>query len=556
MSTLWDLSHIQPETRIVMEGGTIPALFWNAVKARGPKVWMRQKDMGLWRSWTWDQTGQAVREIAHGLMALGFAPKDTASILSNTTIEWVLADLAVLSCGGVSNGIYPTDAASQVQYLCEDSATTVLFVEDDEQLDKALEVREALPQLRHIVVFDMEGLRDFRDPMVMSLEALRVLGRAHDAAHPGEFDARCAAARPDDLAILIYTSGTTGRPKGVKRLPATPEQMKRIEAMRAKVYGLVPGIRLIVPAPMYHAAPNVFASRGLKVADRLVLMEKFDAEELLRLIEAHRATTLVMVPTMFVRLLRLPEAVRQRYDLSSLQQVYHAAAPCPPEVKAEMIAWWGPIINEWYGTTESSVVTWCNSEQWLSHRGTVGRPIDGARVEIVGEDGALLPPGEPGEIYVGLDFYPDFTFHKREDERRQIGRNGLITGGDVGYLDQDGFLYICDRKRDMIISGGVNIYPAEIEAAILESTEVQDCAVFGVPDPEYGEAVLALVVRAPGVSEAGFDQRLRALLGQRLARYKIPRTIEIRDALPRDDAGKLIKRRLREPYWQGIERRI
>lgn len=214
MSYLWDLSHIRPQTEVVMPGDTLSAMFWNAVKARGPNVWMRQKDFGIWRSWTWTETGAAVREIGHGLIALGFNARQTVSILSNTNIEWVLCDLAVLSANGVSNGIYPTDAAEQVEYLCEDSATTVLFVEDDEQLDKALAVRDRLPKLQKIVVFDMEGLRDFNDPNVISLAQLREMGREHARQHPDALTERTAACRPEDLAILVYTSGTTGRPKG------------------------------------------------------------------------------------------------------------------------------------------------------------------------------------------------------------------------------------------------------------------------------------------------------------------------------------------------------
>ncbi|MBL8363593.1 MAG: AMP-binding protein [Rubrivivax sp.] len=367
-------------------------------------------------------------------------------------------------------------------------------------------------------------------------------------------------AAPRGTDSVIYTSGTTGRPKGVRRQRPTVEQEERIAAMRARVYGLVPGVRLIVPAPLYHAAPNVFSMRALQIAEALVLMPRFDAEELLRLIERHRATTVVMVPTMFVRLLRLPEAVRRRYDLSSLRGIYHAAAPCPPEVKRAMIDWWGPIINEWYGTTESSVVTWVDSADWLAHPGTVGRPIDGARVEIVGPGGTTCAPGEAGEVYVGLDDYPDFTYHRRDDDRRSIARGTLISGGDIGYLDADGYLYLCDRKRDMVISGGVNIYPAEIEAALLELPWVQDCAVIGVPDAEFGEAVLALVVlHEPPPALAGDDaarEALRAHLAARLARYKLPRRFEFRAALPRDDAGKLLKRVLREPYWQGQGRRV
>ena len=214
MRKLWDLTHIQPETRVMLEGETIPAMFWNAVAQRGPEIWMRQKELGIWRSWSWQQTGEAVREIAGGLLALGFAPHATASILSNTVVEWVLADLAVLSCGGVANGIYPTDAASQAQYLCEDSGTSILFVEDDEQLDKALEVRGHLPRLQKIVVFDMEGLRDVDDPMVTSLDELRRLGREYNASHPDAVMQRVQQVRPQDLAILVYTSGTTGKPKG------------------------------------------------------------------------------------------------------------------------------------------------------------------------------------------------------------------------------------------------------------------------------------------------------------------------------------------------------
>ena len=214
MSNLWNMAAIRPQPQAVLEGDTLPAMFRAAVRKRGDGIWLRQKHLGLWRAWSWNDVDRVVREIGNGLLALGLQPGDVASMLSNTVVEWVLADLAVLCCGGVVNGIYPTDAPSQVQYLCADSRTTVLFVEDDEQLDKALAVRESLPALRRIVVFDMEGLADLDDPGVMSLDALRAAGREYLASHPGALDARSDACKPDDLAILVYTSGTTGKPKG------------------------------------------------------------------------------------------------------------------------------------------------------------------------------------------------------------------------------------------------------------------------------------------------------------------------------------------------------
>ncbi|RPH65450.1 MAG: long-chain fatty acid--CoA ligase, partial [Burkholderiales bacterium] len=214
MSVLWDLSRIRPKHEVIVAGETLPALFRNAAERRGDSVFLREKELGLWRSWSWTEVGRAVREVSMGLASLGFERGECASILSNTVVEWVLADLAILCAGGVSNGIYPTDPASQVQYVCEDSRSVIVFVEDEEQLDKLLEVRDRLPLLRWIVVFDTEGLKHYHDPMVVSLAEIRERGARYDAEHPGDYDARCEAAKPEELAILIYTSGTTGRPKG------------------------------------------------------------------------------------------------------------------------------------------------------------------------------------------------------------------------------------------------------------------------------------------------------------------------------------------------------
>jgi long-chain acyl-CoA synthetase len=359
---------------------------------------------------------------------------------------------------------------------------------------------------------------------------------------------------PTPTLIMFYTSGTTGHPKGVRRPAPTPAQMAANERLRRDVFGITPGIRCAVPGPLYHSAPNAFAMRAGRVARTMVLMPRFDPVGLLELIERERLDTMFMVPTMFIRLLKLPEEVRRRFDLSSLKFVIHAAAPCPPEVKRAMIEWWGPVINEFYGSTESSAVTLASSADTLKKPGTVGRAVEGAELRILDDEGRILPAGEVGEIFTRFASLPDFTYHNKPEARAAIDRNGFITSGDVGYLDADGYLFLCDRKRDMVISGGVNIYPAEIEAALVAHPAVKDCAAFGIPDEEFGESLCAHVELQPG-KPATADE-IRAYLGQHLAKFKIPKTIVFATALPREDSGKIFKRKLRAPYWEKAGRAI
>jgi long-chain acyl-CoA synthetase len=275
---------------------------------------------------------------------------------------------------------------------------------------------------------------------------------------------------------------------------------------------------------------------------------------MLQLIERWRATHAYFAPILFKRLLQLPEAARRRYDLSSLEFVVHAAAPCPPDVKRAMIEWWGPVIHEFYGATETRALTTCTAQEWLDRPGTVGRALPSAVVRIVDAEGCDRPPGETGEIIGAHQGVADFTYHGDEAKRRAAERDGLIVTGDVGYLDEAGYLFICDRSNDMIISGGVNIYPAEIEAELCRAPGVLDCAVFGVPDEEYGEAVMAVVQSADG--RRLDPDALRGFLAERLSGFKVPRTVEQVDELPREESGKIFKRRLREPYWRDLNRRI
>ncbi len=366
------------------------------------------------------------------------------------------------------------------------------------------------------------------------------------------------ASAADSPGVIIYTSGTTGHPKGVKRAPPAPGQNAAFESMLMAAFGVTvaeaPEAVTVITGPMYHSAPNAYGATMTRLGATVILQPRFDPEELLSLIQEHRVSHLHMVPIMFNRLLKLPEAVRRRYDLSSLRFVVHAAAPCPPHEKRAMIDWWGPIIHEYYGATETGAIVVCSSLEWLDHPGTVGKAMAGCVVKVIDEAGEELPRGEVGEV-VGRNLgLADFTYHGDDDKRRRAEKAGLIRPGDIGYMDGDGFLYLCDRSKDMIISGGVNIYPAEIEAELHALRGVADCAVFGIPDPEYGEAVCAVIEARPEIHLTEDD--VRAHLRSRVAGYKIPRRIEFATDLPREDSGKIFKRKLREPFWEGLERRI
>jgi long-chain acyl-CoA synthetase len=346
---------------------------------------------------------------------------------------------------------------------------------------------------------------------------------------------------------VIYTSGTTGLAKGILRDPIPPDRVPELAKLVAALLKLQPGWRTLEPAPMYHTAPNVHATFAAAFGMDTRIMPRFDPEEFLRLVQDEQVDTVQMVPTMFTRLLALPEEVRGRYDVSSLKAVVHAAAPCPVEVKEAMIDWLGPVVWEYYGGSEGGGWTQLDSAEALAHPGSVGRPFLDAEIRILDPFGEDVAAGETGMVYGRPPAaWPEFTYLGNDAARRAIAHGDFFTIGDIGHLDEDGFLYLSDRANDMIVAGGVNIYPAEIENCLHGLDAVADVAVFGIPDPDLGETVAAHVQPAEGASLTADD--VRRHVRDHLAAYKVPSVVEIVDTLPREETGKLFKRRLQEAY--------
>jgi len=370
-----------------------------------------------------------------------------------------------------------------------------------------------------------------------------------DAAAP------CTDAQRAPRGPMLYTSGTTGRPKGIRRQAATPEQVLRTLEKSRLCYGIVPGMRALLNAPMYHSAPNAYAVGVTQIDHATLLLEqRFDAERTLQLIEQHRLTHAYLVPTLYVRLLRLPDAVKRRYDISSMRHVASTGSACPPDVKRAMIDWWGPVFTEAYGSSELGYMTYVTSAEALAKPGTAGRAVTGVELKVLDEQGRELPAGEPGLIYSRQPGLVDFTYQGNDAARRAMERDGFMTMADVGYIDRDGYLFIVDRSADMVISGGVNIYPAEIEQVLIDMPGVQDCAVFGIPHDEFGEALAAAVQPRAGMTLQ--PDAVQAFVRERMAGYKVPAVVTFHDVLPREDTGKIFKRKLREPYWAGRSRRV
>ncbi|RVT94208.1 AMP-binding protein [Sphingomonas crocodyli] len=483
-----------------------------------------------------------VARAASGIAARGIGAGDCVALPMRNDIAFIEASLACRRLGAYCVPINWHSSPEEVRYIVADCGATLL--------------------IGHADLLVAAGATGIDTIGVAVAPAIAKAYRVADPALPADVEAwddfiagQALYAGPPapQTEALIYTSGTTGHPKGVQRRPATPEQAVANDHMRQVVFRMGKGVRALVPAPLYHNAPNLVAHRAAALGELLVLPARFDAQGLLADIARHRITHVYAVPAMFKRMLALPEEVRAAYDLSSLQVILHAGGPCAPALKQAMIDWLGPVIEEYYGSTEAGPITRVSSEEWLARPGTVGRAIEGMDLHIVTDDGGDAAPGEIGEIMTRSAHFPDFTYLNRGAERSALDRNGLLASGDLGYVE-DGWLFLCDRKRDMVVSGGVNIYPAEIEAALLAVPGVADCAVFGIPDEEYSEALLAIVQPDPGAELTGAS--VQQALRDRIAGYKIPRQIEFRESLPREETGKIKKRLLREPYWAAAGRRI
>lgn len=492
------------------------------------------------------ESHQRAGRLAAAIKARGIHPGERVALVMRNDIEFLEVSLAVASCGGNPVPVNWHWTGAEIRHLLGDSGAR-LVIAHTEFIGNAEDAISELPNPVDIIEVAMPG------------ELLAELGVTSALAHPSgkyvtleELLAETETPLPHqegaivDSMGMVYTSGTTGLPKGVLRERMSPHQLLSIAGGTATRMGLKPGGQMLVAGPMYHTSPNALAVLALRMGTNITIMPRFDAERFLQLIQEHRIEQAKIVPTMLSRLLSLPTEIRSRYDVSSLTHLIHSAAPCPPEVKRRSIEWFGNALIEFYGCSEAGTITWINAEEWTERPGSVGRPVDGAEVRIVSVDGVVQPAGEVGEVYVkGADYWPKFSYINHDGSDTSPAP-GFVTVGDQGYVDSEGFLYLTGRTSEVIISGGVNIYPAEVENAIMKLTTAEDVAVFGVPGGEFGEAVAAHVIARPGTTLT--SEGIRQAIASELAKYKIPTRLEVVETLPREDSGKIFKSRLIAQY--------
>ncbi|UGT44858.1 AMP-binding protein [Nocardia yamanashiensis] len=483
--------------------------------------------------------------LAAAFVAAGIRGGDRVAVMARNDIEFLETSLAAATCGANPVPVNTRWRAPEVAHLLSDAGVRLVIAHTEfvGTVEAALASIGSDAAILEIPM-SAELIREAR----LHPELEQTTGRHElfddwiDRQPQGLGHVEGAIA---DSMGLIYTSGTTGRPKGVLRERMTPQQLLSIAGATAQRMGLAPGGQMLVAGPLYHTSPNAVAVLALRMGTNITIMPRWDAERFLQLVQEHRIQHAKVVPTMLSRLLSLPPETRARYDISSLTHLIHSAAPCPPAVKRAAIDWFGDALWEFYGCSEAGAISWIDAADWQKHPGSVGRPLDGAGVTILDEHGNTVPTGETGRVFIKrADYWPDFGYLNRNDTPPATP---MITVGDLGYLDEEGYLYLTGRDSEVVISGGVNIYPAEIETAISELAEVEDVAVFSVPDRgDLGERIAAHIIPRPGATLTEDD--VRAALEGKLAAYKLPTVIRIVGELPRDDSGKVYKRQLRELY--------
>jgi len=486
------------------------------------------------RQWTFREYHARRNRLTHALAHLGLAAGEHAVLYAHNAAEVLLASAAVRAVGAIPVPMNHRLTAEEAAYILDNSDAAVLFA-GDAFLPIVERVRDSASRLRHVIT-----IGDERRAWARALDDLLAEGSTASVEAPAGLG-----------GSMVYTAGTTGKPKGARRNATDPRTLlPRLAALHC----VAPDDVHLVAGPLYHSAPGGFALYAHALGQTAVIMRKFDAEDALRTIARHRCTTTFMAPTLLKRIVDLPPAVRQRYDVSSMRSIVVAAAPCPMRVKEEVLAYFGPVLYEFYGSTELGINTVLAPADMLRKPGSCGQAAPGVELAVLDDAGQPAPAGKPGELFVRRAEGMFDGYYKNEAATRDTARGEWLSVGDVAWLDDEGFVYICDRKRDMIISGGVNIYPAEIEDALHRHPAVEDAAVFGVPDAEWGERVHAALQLRPGAALT--EAEVRAFCRRHLADYKTPREVSFHAEFPRDSAGKLVKRLLRDPHWTGRTTRV
>ncbi|MCX3062857.1 acyl-CoA synthetase [Streptomyces beihaiensis] len=514
---------------------TPPNGFWAQAAAAPDRTVLHAPDG---QPWSAGELHAAANRMVHGLREAGLTRGDAFAVVLPNGVEFLTAHLAAQQAGFYLVPVNHHLVGPEIAWIVSDSGAKALLAHERfADAARAAADEACLPAAQRYAVGEIDTFRPYGDLL------------AGQSPNP-----------PEDRTlgwVMNYTSGTTGRPRGIRRpLPGKLPEETYLGGFLG-IFGIKPfddNVHLVC-SPLYHTAVLQFAGASLHIGHRLVLMDRWTPEEMLRLIDTHACTHTHMVPTQFHRLLALPRQVKDAYDVSSMRHAIHGAAPCPDHVKRAMIDWWGTCVEEYYAASEGGGA-FATAEDWLKKPGTVGRAWPISELAVFDDDGNRLPPGELGTVYMKMST-GQFSYHKDEHKTRENRIGDYFTVGDLGVIDEDGYLFLRDRKIDMIISGGVNIYPAEIESALLSHPAVADAAAFGIPHDDWGEEVKAVVEPAEGhTADAALAADILSHCERRLAGYKRPRSVDFIATMPRDPNGKLYKRRLRDRYWQGRTRAV